>query len=316
VEILVTGASGFVGGAIVEWLAAHTNFSIVATGRSMSNRFSSLPNVRYAQHDLRHSMPEIVCDVCIHCAGLADDSSSENEFFENNPMATSNLLQALRGCRQFVFISSASVYAFQDGMPKQEKDVAVESRLTAYGRSKLQAEQVVMASGIPSVYIFRPRAVYGAGDRVLMPRLLKLIRNGRMVVPGQLSKRSSLTHIDNLCEAVTKAMKQAKEGIHIFNIADSRPYDLQSVFDAMLLAKTGRLQYIRIPVSMIRGLIRINQMLGRKANFTEQSLHYLIHEAELNIGKSRNDLEYEATRDFSDFLAVFHAMLRKEPEGI
>jgi hypothetical protein len=84
----------------------------------------------------------------------------------------------------------------------------------------------------------------------------------------------------------------------------------------MLLAKTGRLQYIRIPVSMIRGLIRINQMLGRKANFTEQSLHYLIHEAELNIGKSRNDLEYEATRDFSDFLAILHAMLRKEPEGI
>ncbi|MBX3239980.1 MAG: NAD(P)-dependent oxidoreductase [Chitinophagaceae bacterium] len=297
-KILVTGASGFIGGRITEAFAAEAGVQVIATGRSYTGRFGNYPNVTYFQQDLSRPMPSQYCDVCIHCAGLADDRSTKAEFTRHNVEATENLLSALRGCETLVFISSASVYDFADGKTKSEDDADINSRLSMYGKTKLLAERVVAGPGITSVYILRPRAVYGPGDRVLLPRILRLIKGNKMILPGTLSSKTSLTHIQNLCEAVLASAAQSKPGVHVFNITDQKVYDLRSVFGEIAFKKTGKRAFIRIPDMIVRIIASAGAVPGLKSQLSTQSLNYITQNAVLMTGKAVKELDYQGNHEF------------------
>lgn len=297
-RILVTGASGFIGGNIVETFAANPLLHILATGRTYTTAFQKFRNTEYVQWDLSTETKEMDCDVCIHCAGLADDHSSAQQYFLNNIQATENLLKSIPNCRQFIYISSSSVYDFSDEKPKKEEEAVLSNRLSLYGHSKLQAENIIRLSGIHSVYILRPRAVYGKGDRVLLPRILQLIRDNRLVVPGSLQVYGSLTHILNLCEAVGKAVQQNRPGIHVYNIADKKPYLIKSVFGEIMLKKCGSKRFIHIPIPVVKFLIIINFITKRKSGLSTQSLKYITQQQVLDIKNAESELHYEAAYEF------------------
>lgn len=297
-KILVTGASGFIGGAVVDKLAKSDNYRIEASGRSACTRFDSLENVRYRQLDLSEALPELDCDVCIHVAGMATDQASESELNRHNIYATRNLIASLKGCSCFIFISSASVYDFSDGLYKTEEDASPEKNLSAYGRSKLLAEEVVRESGFPSVYILRPRAVYGPGDRVLLPRILKLLSKKRMLIPGSLRCKSSVTHIANLVQAVELCLHQNKSGQHIFNIADSETYEMREVFAEIAYRHAGHRNLVSIPICLIHFLIWTTQRLGIKTVLSKQSVDYLNQNSVLSTDKIQKELNYRPAHSF------------------
>lgn len=298
-KILVTGASGFIGGKIVENLAKNTDYDVLATGRSSTAKFGHYPNVTYFTQDLKNTLPFLSCDVCIHCAGLADDRSTNEQLIANNVRATENLLTALQHCNLLIFISSASVYDFSDGVPKREEDVDMHIPLSSYGKSKIVAEKLVIDSAIKSVYILRPRAVYGPGDRVLLPRILRLIKGGSMIIPANLTSRTSLTHIENLYEAVLKSISLSNPGTHIFNIADKEIYDLNAVFSEILIRKLSKKSFIRIPITMMKFIVFINSVLGGKGQLTKQSYKYITEYSQLSIEKAQTQLNYIGSHEFS-----------------
>jgi nucleoside-diphosphate-sugar epimerase len=146
-KILVTGASGFIGGNLVEMLAADEQNDILATGRSLTNKFDPYPNVTYFQQDLSVAVPDQNCDVCIHCAGLADDRSSIEQFITHNVKATENLLHAVRHCKVLIFISSASVYDFADGKVKFEEDAHMSTTFLYMGRASCWQKRQLLHPG-------------------------------------------------------------------------------------------------------------------------------------------------------------------------
>ncbi|MHA4739511.1 NAD-dependent epimerase/dehydratase family protein [Dyadobacter sp. MSC1_007] len=297
-KILVTGASGFIGSSIVEVLASDGHHEIWATGRSFTNKFDPYPNVTYFQQDLTVGIPDQVCDACIHCAGLADDKSSREQFINHNVKATENLLHAVRNCKLLIFISSASVYNFADGTMKFEHDVHPDNQISLYGQSKLLAEKAVRESGIKSVYILRPRAVYGRGDRVLLPRILGLIKRNVMILPGKLSSKASMIYIGNLCEMVVKCMAQSAPGLHIFNVADKITYDLRTVFGEILERKTGKKTFIVIPMPIVAFYVHIGSFLGFKGTLTKQSLKYITEDSVIGVEKAERLLDYTGQYEF------------------
>ncbi|HSI77174.1 MAG TPA: NAD(P)-dependent oxidoreductase [Lunatimonas sp.] len=297
-KILVTGASGFIGGKIVDNLAKDNRYEILATGRSHTDRFKHHTNVTYLQQDLKNNLPNLYCDVCIHCAGLADDRSTFEQLISHNVSTTENLLLALQNCNLLIFISSASVYDFSDGKPRKEEDVDLSFPLSSYGKSKIVAENMVVNSTIKSIYILRPRAVYGPGDRVLLPRILRLIKANKMIVPANLTSKASLTHIENLYEAVTKSISQAKSGTHIFNIADNMVYDLNAVFSEILIKKVSKKSFIRIPARVMKSIVFINNILGIKGYLNEQSYKYIVEHSQLSIEKAEKQLNYTGKQEF------------------
>jgi nucleoside-diphosphate-sugar epimerase len=302
-KILVTGASGFIGSSIVEVLATDGHHEIWATGRSFTNKFDLYPNVTYFQQDLSAGIPDQVCDACVHCAGLADDKSSREQFNTHNVIATENLLHAVRDCKLVIFISSASVYNFADGTVKFEHDVRPDNQISLYGQSKLLAEKAVGASGIKSVYILRPRAVYGRGDRVLLPRILGLIKKNVMILPGKLSSRASMTFIGNLTEIVVKCLAQSAPGLHIFNVADKVTYDLRTVFRQILMRKSGKRTFIVIPMPILAFFVYAVSFLGVKGRLSKQALKYITEDSVISVEKAEKLLGYTGQYEFYTSIA-------------
>lgn len=302
-NVFVSGASGFIGGAIARQLAqAHPDWTIIASGRSASKLSVAFPNITYLQGPLEAMRTPIRADVVVHCAGLADDRSSESELKLNNVQATANLLRCVQGCRCFVFISSSSVYDFKDGQPKSELDLPRDlSRISAYGRSKRLAEQLIEAAALPSVYILRPRAVYGPEDRVLQPRILRLLKGRCLFLPGRLAVNSSLTHIDNLIAAVSLAIGQSASGVHAYNVSDEEQYMLRQVFEAIARRNTDKaIRVIVLPMILLKGIARVGQILGAKLPFSQQSLNYLSQHAVLSTRKIQQELGFQGFRSFWD----------------
>jgi len=298
-KILVTGASGFIGGNIVLALVKEdSNYEVIAIGRKQINKFNNFQQVEYLSLDLTKNLPQIECDVCIHCAGLADDRSTKKELLEQNVFATQQLINALIGCKTFIFISSSSVYDFSDNLIKKETDASFSKKLYLYGESKLIAEKIIEKSGINSIYILRPRAVYGKGDNTLLPRILKLFKFNRIISPGSLEITISLTHINNLSNAVLACIQASKKGVFIYNISDKIVYNLKSIIGEISMLKSGKKSFIHIPIEIIQFILLITSFFKVKSNITHQSFLYLTQNAVLDINKIHSDLKFDGSSDF------------------
>jgi len=305
-NILVTGATGFIGGEVVTRLALNDNYHITATGRSTTNRYKHINNVDFIQLDLSGALPMLRYNACIHCAGLADDKAAAEDFRVNNVLATANLIHSLQDCKVFIYISSSSVYDFSYQSVKKEEDAKMSERLSLYGSSKLSAEKVLQESQLQSVYIFRPRAVYGKNDRILLPRILKLLKRNFYIVPGNLKVMSSLTHIDNLTEAVEAVLSAAKSGVHIYNIADQKPYQLRDVFSRIGKLKSNRkIRFVSLPIIFISLVLIIQKVFKIKSNMSSQAVDYLIYNSVLDTSKLASELGISGNKDFShDFVDI------------
>lgn len=123
-----------------------------------------------------------------------------------------------------------------------------------------------------------------------------------MIVPSSLATSTSLTHIYNLCEVVNKAVLQSAEGFHTFNVADKKEYHLKSIFSEILIKKCGKRKFICIPTSLLKLLVGMNLVLGRRTALSIQALSYLTHNATLNVEKAERELSYVAVYNFYDSL--------------
>ncbi|MGH7701870.1 MAG: NAD-dependent epimerase/dehydratase family protein, partial [Gemmatimonadales bacterium] len=204
-KALVTGATGFVGGHLVEALHRRGD-EVTALVRSPA-KAGQLPalSVRQVAGDL-HS-PEALAealagqDTVFHVAGLVA-ARNEAEFFRANRDGTANLVAAVRRSRgntRLVLVSSmaAGGPALRD-VPMSGEEPA--QPVTQYGRSKLAAEEVVRASRL-AWSIVRPPMVYGPRDRELL-RVFKLARLGVVPIFGDGTQQLSAVYAPDLAEAL------------------------------------------------------------------------------------------------------------------
>jgi nucleoside-diphosphate-sugar epimerase len=200
-RILVTGASGFVGRAVVRAFAGSGRVVRAAVRRSPPESFPA--GVETVVHpDLAHSFDwspylDGVGQV-IHLAGIAHTGGVGAERYERiNHAATAELATAAaqRGIRHFVFVSSIRA---QSGPSADhaltERDEAQPT--DAYGRSKLAAEVAVRESGVPFT-ILRPALFYGPGMKGNFALLLRAARSRAPLPVKDFVNRRSLIGIDN-----------------------------------------------------------------------------------------------------------------------
>ena len=243
----------------------------------------------------------------VHAAALASDSASARDLKAANVDGTRHVFEATQHCRVFVYISSASVYDHWQSLHREEEPVDYQL-LSAYGQSKRQAEDWLMQQDWSgrTLVILRPRAVYGPGDRVLLPRLLRLVRGNRMVIPGTMRVQSSLTHVENLCAAVAGSLDFVAEqpgGIHRFNVADAAAYDLREVVGCLLPAVYGRaLTFRTLPIAPLYALSTLAENLRVPTSFTRFGLAALTQSCLLDVKKITDTLDFQASRNFWESL--------------
>jgi nucleoside-diphosphate-sugar epimerase len=264
-RVLLTGVSGFVGGALGVHLRSVGGYHVTGVSRGAARPGSV--DAFFAQ-DLTKPLPDTGnrYDVVVHCAALSAPWGPPAAFRTQNVEATQNVIDYARrcGCAQFVFISSSSVY-YQHGdqWNLTEETPFPEKPINLYAATKLEAERLVQSSGLPAV-ILRPRAVFGPGDTVLFPRILRAAQRGvlpRMSRKDGAAPQGDLIYIENLCYFVERAIVENVRGA--FNLTNGEPVDLYGFLGA-IFAELGYPPVTRsVPVGIAFPVATIFEQVSR-----------------------------------------------------
>ncbi|MDQ6434278.1 NAD(P)-dependent oxidoreductase [Mesorhizobium sp. LHD-90] len=214
-RVIVSGATGFLGGVLCRRLTAADN-EVTGLGRDAEkgNRVKEM-GVTFVPGDLgdppnARSMEAVgQADSFIHAAALSSAWGTRADFMRANVIGTRHALKLARavGARRFVFLSSTSVYFRFADQELLREDAPLPSPVNFYAESKQLAEIEVLAAKDLSPIVLRPRAIYGAGDTALLPRLIRAARQGSLPLMRGGLARTNLTHVEDVARAIELAVE-------------------------------------------------------------------------------------------------------------
>lgn len=329
-RVLITGATGFLGGRILEEFAQCKEFNqILATGRKFSADNKVLaPNVAYLLGDLSNqnfvnSLFEHPIDCVINCAGLSSPWGSQEAFYKANYLTQKYLVEASSrvGVQRYIFISTPSIYFdFDDHIGITEQTILPKKLVNEYAVTKIMAEKVLSESSL-NYMILRPRALVGRGDTVIMPRVIRSFREGKLMVMGDGQNMVDLTPVSNMVQAVKLAVfAQANKCRDDFNISNGRPVNLWKSINYVL----ERIGLSRVEKQMsYKKLLAIAGFLEWKARFfklkkepvlTKYSVGILAKSFTFDISKAREKLGYHPIQTTEEAIEEFAVWFKKKED--
>lgn len=319
-RILVTGASGFIGSHVARHLHARGH-QVLAHGRDLAR----LQVLSAAGLDIR---PGDLCaarllplvdgaEVVIHCAALSSPWGPRERFMAANVDATQRLLDASRqaGVRRFVHFSSPSIYfRLADQWNTPEAFDPPRRWINAYAESKWLGEQCVRqaaAAGLSSV-VLRPRAVFGAGDQAIFPRILALAQRGWFPLIGDGAARIDVTCVGNVVAAVEACLHPgAPTDGRAFNITNAEPMTVQALLEQLFTALDLKVRMIPLPRPLAVALgslaeIVANARPGRpEPRISRYGVGVLGYSQTLDISAARTQLGYVPTISVAEGIQQF-----------
>jgi UDP-N-acetyl-alpha-D-quinovosamine dehydrogenase len=296
VNVLVTGANGFVGSRLFNHLIGQADIQVEGAVRRLgSGAVDNLVAVGALSTETDWSRALVDKEVVIHTAARAhvmhdDGVDPVAEFWKVNVDGTVNLARqaANSGVRRFVFISSIKVNGEQTepGKPFTADDRGAPE--DAYGASKLEAERGLWAIGEQTgmeVVIIRPPLVYGPGVKGNFASMVNLIGKGMPLPLGAVNNRRSLLALDNLVDVIVTTMGHPHAGNQIFLAADGQDLSTTELLRGVGKAMGKPVRLIPVPAGM---LMFGASMLGRKA-FAQRLLGSL----QVDISKTRKLLGWK-----------------------
>ena len=271
-RILVTGATGFLGGHLVRRLLNRGD-TVIAVGRN-ADRLETLAQAGAdtIAHDISVAPlpPTGRVDACVHAAALSSPWGPEQAFQLANVDGTRHVLASARasGSRRFVHISTPSVYfRFTDQLDVRE-DLPLGEPVNSYARTKRQAERLVLAETTLDPILLRPRGLYGAGDTALLPRLLKAAASRALPLLRDGAAVTDLTHVDDVVSAVEAAldlppMPNAGPERRVFNISGGQPLAIREIVEAAAVRTGLSIRWRPLPVSLALGAARVSETICR-----------------------------------------------------
>ena len=264
--IFVTGATGFVGKAVVQRLLAddQSRRVVVAVRRDGQQWPENvLPRVT---GDLEPSTDWSVAlggvSSVVHCAArvhvMADTATNPlDEFRWVNVQGTLNLARqaAAAGVRRFVFVSSIKVNgeATKPSVPFSADDIPAP--MDAYGVSKMEAEQglreIALQTGM-EVVIIRPPLVYGPGVKANFAAMMRWLRRGVPLPLGAIHNQRSLVALDNLVDLIVTCLTHPAAANQTFLVSDNEDISTTELLRRMGRAMGRPARLIPVPTSWLK----------------------------------------------------------------
>jgi len=268
-SILVTGASGFVGGHIVRLLRARQVAVRCLVRRTSRLDFIQLADPEVIRGDVTE--PESLksaldgVDGVVHCAGLTK-ARSRTEFFRVNVEGSRNLYLACKERKnqlaKIIHISSLSALGPSiDGNPVEE-DVCPQP-VSDYGESKLAAQRIAerFMTELP-ISIIIPPAVYGPRDVDFLV-YFKLVARGFAPLVGRRPRFLSLIYVQDLAEASIQALFNDRATARSYLVSDGATYAWTDITDSIGMVMNCRPKRIHFPVAGARLLGSLGDLRSR-----------------------------------------------------
>lgn len=272
--ILVTGASGFIGSFIVEEALRRGFETWAAVRKSSSRAYLRDERIHFLELDLSSEQALIdqlrghAFDYVVHAAG-ATKCLHANDFYTINYEGTRNLVNAIlklqMPLKRFVYLSSLSVFGdIKEQLPYQEiTEHDVPRPNTAYGKSKLKAEQFLDSIGNAFNYvILRPTGVYGPREKDYF-LMAKSIKGHVDFSVGFKRQDITFVYVRDVVQAVFLAFDRGMSGRHYF-LSDGNVYQ-SSTFSNYLRNEMGHPWWIRVkaPVWVLRVVTFLGEQVGK-----------------------------------------------------
>ncbi len=292
-EILVTGANGFVGQALCERLM-ELGFGVRGTVRRDEARLANgagkaVVGVIDGNTDWSDALNDI--EVVIHLAArvhvMKDDAKDPlEEFRKSNVRGTENLArQAARaGVKRLVFVSSIKVNGEQtSGHPYSEADEA--NPQDSYGISKWEAEQalhrVARETGL-EVVTLRPPLVYGEGVKGNFAQMMKALEFGIPLPFASVENRRSLIHVGNLADALILCANHPVASNRTYLVSDGEDISTPELLRQLGVAMNHPARLFSCPEFLLK---LIGSLAGKSAQVSR-----LLGSLQIDSGRIRNEL--------------------------
>ncbi|MWV58517.1 NAD-dependent epimerase/dehydratase family protein [Rathayibacter sp. VKM Ac-2754] len=214
-KVLVTGASGLLGGAVAAGLVAQGHE--VRTFQRRASGVAGATDARGSLTDPR-AVEEAVAgsDAVVHLAAKVSLAGDPGDFDRVNVDGSRRLLAAAAraGVRRFVQVSSPSVAHAGSSIAGADAEPADPERARGdYARTKARAELLALAADAPgfAVVAVRPHLVWGPGDTQLVARIVERARAGRLPLLGDGQALIDSTYLDNAASAIVAALDRAED---------------------------------------------------------------------------------------------------------
>ncbi len=308
-KVLVTGGTGFLGQKLA--LRLHSlgqDVTILGRNLIIGDRLQKL-GLKFIPVDITNSDAILSAisgqEDVFHCAALSSPWGREEEFYTTNVIGTRNIIQACltHRVRRLIHVSSSAVYFnLSHRFNIKETDDLAEYPIHPYVKTKQLAEQEInigFQQGLPVISI-RPRGIFGPGDTVIFPRLLKvsettgipLINGGKAIL--------DMTYIDNVVDALLLCQTAPDQVLgEYFNITNGEPTELFNLLQILSKKLNISLKFKPLPYliayTLATGMEWFYQSFlpGREPALTRYTLGLLAFSQTLDITSAKVKLGYQ-----------------------
>ena len=262
-NVLVTGATGFVGQHLIEYLKLD-GYNIKAISRKL------IPSVDTVICDfLKDDIPDNALkgiDIVFHLAGYAHDLKSESGIEQTyqkiNVNVTADLLSlsVKHNVKKFIFVSSVKA----GGVSRQGK-CATEKSLSepdgVYGKTKREAELKVLEAGRKfdiHVSILRPALIYGPKVKGNLQLMMQGIKKGWFPPLPEIGNRRSMIHVDDIVRALLFLSNNKKSNGEVFIATDGRVYSSRNIYEIMCHVLDKNIPNWSVPRLLFNAIARLS----------------------------------------------------------
>lgn len=327
--VLVTGASGFLGGRLAQRLAARGETIRILARPHNDLRHLEDVSVQVIQGSLSETerLASAIHDVThiFHCAGCSTDWAPWQTYYKANVVGLKNLLFAagqVKGLQRFLHVSTTDVYGYPS-VPCGESQKLTDIGLP-YNHSKCLGEECVWDAARRSelpVTIMRPATIYGPRGKAFTTDIAKLICQGTMAVIDGGRSLGGFCYVDNAVDAIIEAAMARETVGHAYNVADGTGATWRSYVNALADGLGQRHPWIDIPsaiafplASAIEAPHRYLRIPGRPL-LTRHAVYLLSRNQEYPIEKARRNFGFSPAISFEEGLSRTIAWLRFSMNG-
>jgi 2-alkyl-3-oxoalkanoate reductase len=310
-NILVTGGSGFLGQHLARALLDQGH-QVRLMGRDMAPaRGLIAAGAQPIVADLR-DQPAVIAacagaDVVYHVGALSAPWGRRDDFYAINVGGTAAVLAGCRShaVRRMIYVSSPSV-VFDGRDHRNLTEAAPYPRRFAsvYSRTKKLGEDLVNAGSWCESVIVRPKAIFGPGDRSLLPRMIAAARQGRLPQIGDGRNLVDLTYVENVADALVLALDAKAAAGKTYMITNDEHVRLWDVIRTVLRRLSIPSNLRRVPLALALAAASLMEcraaLTGREPLLTRYSAAILGRTQTYDISAARRDLGYRPRISVAD----------------